>query len=261
MEGVQTLDRAGAESLVRWWRDAGVDVLVEDAPRGWLKAPGPLPTGERVAEPSDAADGAPASRQVRPHTPTLSPEGEREKLPHTLPELLAWMRDSADVPEARWGRTRLLPSGDPRSDVMILVDMPERGDAEAGRLLSGEIGDLFDKMLAAIGRSRETVWLAPMATVRSVGRMPQEAARRLVDIARHQITLVRPKRLLTMGEQPNRALIGPDWQERRDDYHLLNLDGFSVETVGTFHPSLLNSSPSYKKEAWKDLQLLMKGLS
>lgn len=244
MEGVQTFDRETAASLVRWWRDAGVDVLVDDEPRGWLRP-------SHVA----AAETKPTPREQTVIEPAAS------ALPSSLPELLAWMRDSDEVPEARWGRTRLLPAGDPASDLMILVDLPEPGDAEAGRLLAGEVGELFDKMLAAIGRSRETVWLAPIATVRAIGRVPDETAHRLVDIAKHQISLVRPKRLLTMGERPNRALIGPDWQKRRGDYHMLNLDGLNVETVGTFHPSLLNSSPSYKKEAWKDLQLLMKGLS
>lgn len=244
MEGVQSLDRAHAASLLRWWKDAGVDALVEDTPRDWLRA---------SAAPAAGREAKPAPREQA--------LAESPALPPTLPEFLAWLRDSPDVPEARWGRNRLLPSGDPSSDLMILVDMPEPGDAEAGRLLAGEVGELFDKMLVAIGRSRETVWLAPIATVRAIGRVPDQAAHRLVDIARHQIALVRPKRLLTMGERPNRALIGTDWQKRRGDYHLLNLGGVSIETVGTFHPSLLHSSPSYKKEAWKDLQLLTKGLS
>jgi DNA polymerase len=243
MEGVQTFDRVGAESLVRWWRDAGVDVLVEDSPRNWLARP---------------ADPPKPSALARSFTPDPTPA--QSDLPTTLPDLLAWMRGS-DVPEAGWGRTRLLPSGDPASDVMVLVDLPEPGDAEAGRLLSGEVGELFDRMLHAIGRSRETIWLAPIATARVLGRISEETAHRLVEIARHQIALVRPKRLLVMGERPNAALIGPDWQKRRGVYHSLNFSDHIVETVGTFHPSLLNSSPSYKKEAWKDLQLLVKGLS
>jgi DNA polymerase len=259
MEGVQTLDRAGAESLIRWWRDAGVDVLVENEPRGWLKDP--LSFRGEGSERSEAGSGAVAAPQFLPHTPTLSAEGKREALPSTLSDLLAWMRESGDVPEARWGRTRLLPAGDPGSDVMILVDMPEPGDAEAGSLLAGEVGELFDRMLHAIGRSRHSIWLAPIATVRKVGRVADAEAARLAAIARHQIALVAPKRLLIMGKLPNELLVGPDWAETRGDYHLLTLGEAKVETVATFHPRLLNERPKYKAEAWKDLQLLMKGLS
>lgn len=248
MEGVQTFNRAAAESLVRWWRDAGVDTLVEEAPREWLSA-APVAAVQRVAE-RDGAGAAP-----------LPAKSQNKALPPTLPELLAWMRDSADVPEARWGRTRLLPSGDPSSDVMILIDMPEPGDAAAGSLLAGSVGEMFDRMLGAIGRSRETVWLSSFATVRWVGRLAPPDSSRLLEIARHQIALVAPKRLLIMGQAPAEALIGPDWAGSRSDFHILNLGPVSVETVTTYTPGAMNKTPGFKKDAWRTLQLLMKGLT
>jgi len=262
MQGVQAFDSAAAASLIRWWRDAGLDVLVGDEPRGWLS--NPLPSGDRDGRETARERRNPEPSPLSPLAPAGAthplPGGERVVFPATLPELLAWMRDSADVPEAGWGRTRILPAGDPASGLMILTDMPERGDAEAGRLLAGEVGELFDKMLAAIGRGRDSIWLAPIATVRSIGRVPPDAAKRLVEIARHHIALVAPKRLLIMGDTPNRALIGEDWQERRGALHSINLGAVTVEAVGTFHPRLLLERPAYKKQAWADLQLLMKGL-
>ncbi|GAO38375.1 hypothetical protein SCH01S_14_00400, partial [Sphingomonas changbaiensis NBRC 104936] len=184
------------------------------------------------------------------------PGGERvEELPPTLPALLDWMRDSADVPEARWGKTRVLPAGDPRSDLMILIDAPE-----AGELMAGEIGALFDRMLAAIGRDRASIWLAPFATVRPVGRVPQDVLRRLTAVARHQIGLVAPKRLLIMGDAPSRALLGMEAIPARGKFHSLNLGAATVETVATVHPRLLQERPAFKAQAWKDLQLVMKGL-
>lgn len=259
MEGVAALhDRDALASLIAWWREAGVDTLVEDTPRDWLAARSVHPS----VGTSDDRDVAEQKSRMAALSPVASPPRlpSSLQLPSSLPDLLAWMRDSTEVPEARWGRTRILPAGDPQSGIMILTDMPEPGDAEAGRLLAGEVGDLFDKMLAAIGRSRQTVWLAPVASIRSIGRVPAETAERLVEIARHQIRLIAPKRLLIMGETPNRALIGTDWQGRRGDYHMLNLDGVEVAAVPTFHPRLLHKSPAFKKEAWRDLQLLMKGL-
>jgi DNA polymerase len=249
MRGADTLiDREAAASLIRWWRDAGVDTLVEDEARDWLARPARLePTAiEPAPQPSTSAPPRPAAASA--------------ELPTTLDALLAWMRESADVPEARWGRTRLLPTGDPQSGLMILIDAPDRGDADAGTLLSGELGGLFDKMLAAIGRDRGSVWLAPFATVRPVGRVPQDAAARLTEIARRQIGLVAPRRLLIMGETPCRALFGSDVGETRGELRSLNHDAGTVECVATFHPRLLHERPTYKAQAWKDLQLLMKGL-
>ena len=246
MEGVSvTGSREAAASLIRWWRDAGVDTLVEDAPRNWLARPAP----------SAAPAPAPAAKSQPPRASAPA------SLPGTLDALLAWMRESAEVPEARWGRTRVLPAGDPQSGLMILTDMPEPGDAEAGILMAGELGALFDRMLAAIGRDRASIWLAPFATIRSPGgRVAPDAAKRLAEIALHHIALIAPKRLLIMGDLPNRALIGPDWQTGRGSLQTINLGEGKVEVVATFHPRLLLQRPAYKAQAWKDLQLLMKGL-
>lgn len=255
MQGVAALpNRDAVASLIGWWREAGVDTLVDDAPRNWLaKALPPAPRPDPVAQKGDL-------HAFRPALQDNPGGGQTIDLPDTLAGLLEWMRDGDDVPEAKWGRKRILPAGDPASGLMILTDMPEPGDAEAGILLSGEIGALFDRMLAAIGRGRDSIWLAPLASIRSVGRVPQDASDRLIAIARHQIGLVAPKRLLIMGEQPNKALIGPDWQARRGEIQALDLGHIVVETVSTFHPRLLHDRPAYKKQAWSDLQLLTKGL-
>jgi DNA polymerase len=251
MEGVTALaGRDAAASLLRWWRDAGVDTLVEDAPRDWLGEKPLLFRGE-AGERSEAERGAESARTKLPLSPAL---------PHTLDALLAWMRESADVPEARWGRTRILPAGDSSADVMVLIDAPDRGDAEAGRLLSGPLGELFDKMLAAIGRDRSSIWLAPFTTVRPIGRVQQDAFQRLTEIARHHIGLVAPKRLLVMGDAPSRALIGTEVIPARGTLHQLNFGNVTVETVATFHPRLLDERPAFKRQAWNDLQTLTKGL-
>lgn len=250
MEGVHvTGSHAAAASLLRWWRDAGVDTLVEDAPRDWLARPA-QPAAPTVAEPIAQAENPQIPE------PTRLPAA----LPDTLDGLLAWMADSPDAPEAPWGRKRILPTGNRQAELMVLIDTPEPGDAEAGVLLSGEVGVLFDRMLAAIGQDRASIWLAPFATVRSVGRVPADALRRLTEIARHQIALVAPKRLLIMGDVPNRALNGAGWQDARGSLQKINLGAVSVEAVATFHPRLLHERPAYKAQAWKHLQLLMKGL-
>jgi DNA polymerase len=255
MEGVVALhDREAAASLIRWWRDAGVDTLLEEQARAWLAAPqthAPSEVGQR-GEARREAQSARSSTAAQP----ISPQWERdEQFPSPLPALLDWLRDSPEVPEAGWGRTRVLPAGDPESDLMILIDAPDGGE-----LIGGETGALFDKMLAAIGRDRNSIWLAPFATIRPVGRVPQEALRRLAAIAAHQIGLVAPKRLLVMGDTPSRALIGTKVFPARGKFHSLNLGTATVETVATFHPRLLQERPAYKAQAWKDLQLLMKGL-
>lgn len=246
MEGVQIASgNAVAASLMRWWREAGVDTFVDDTPRDWLAPPRPV-SAPAQATPETAAPPSPAPASI--------------PLPDTLDALLTWMRESGDVPEARWGRKRLLPAGNPQADIAIMIDAPDPADMAAGTLLSGEIGALFDKMLAAIGLDRAAIWLTPFATIRPLGRVPQDAVRRLTEIAHRQIGLVAPKRLLIMGDTPSRALIGTEVIPARGRLHSLNLGGATVEAVATFLPRLLNEKQSLKAQAWKDLQLLMSGL-
>ncbi|HVI98683.1 MAG TPA: uracil-DNA glycosylase family protein [Sphingomonas sp.] len=232
--------RGAAASALDWWHEAGVDTLVEDAPRAWLREPRAPET--RPAEAAAPVAAAPPAR-----------------LPDTLEAFEAW-RIGAEAPEAGWPGRSIAAGGDPAADLAILVDMPEREDADT--LLSGAAGVLFDRMLAAIGRDRSTIYLATLCAVRPVsGQLPVELTPRLAEIARHRLALLRPKRLLLMGNAASRALLGVNAAAGRGRLHLLNHDGGQTETVASFPPRFLLEQPARKAEAWKDLQLVIGGLA
>ena len=244
----QNIDwRLAAASALEWWRDAGVDTLIDEAPRDWTAAPPapPEPPRHRLG--------------VQAVTETIAPP-----LPPTLAKFTPW-RTGPDAPEAGWLGTPIAATGDPAADVMILVDLPDREDADSGTLLSGAAGRLFDRMLAAIGRKRDSIYLAPMCSVRPIaGRIAPEIEARLVEVARHQIALVAPKRLLLLGNAPSRALTGMDVAHARGSLHAINLEcgnaSVTVDVVASFHPRLLIERPAEKARAWKDLQMLIAGV-
>ncbi|MEO7177895.1 MAG: uracil-DNA glycosylase, partial [Allosphingosinicella sp.] len=133
-----------ATSALIWWTEAGVDTLVGEEPRDWLRpktaeAPTPIPAAE-------AAD---------------------EVLPGQLDLFQAWLASSDRLSFAAPAAPRICPAGDPASGLMILADMPSGEDCAAGTLISGEAGRLFERMLAAIGRDRATIYLAALSCVRS----------------------------------------------------------------------------------------------
>jgi DNA polymerase len=234
----QHIDWTRAASALEWWHEAGVDTLVDEAPRDWLATTAPARVPAAIAEEIPAA--APG-------------------LPATLTEFEAW-RTSAAAPDAGWGPP-IAPSGNAASGLMVLLDMPEREDAAAGALLSGEAGRLFDRMLAAIGRDRQSIYLASFAVARPVTRtIAAEFAETLTDLARHHIALVRPKRLLVMGDAANRALLGTNAAASGPILHVLKHDGGQTEAVATFHPRFLLENPGRKARAWRDLQLLIGGM-
>lgn len=249
----QRLDWELAKSALNWWRDAGVDVLVDEAPRDWLA---PLPEGlapERLTPERPAPAMAP---RVAPTPPPLD-----AKLPETLEAFLPW-RTSDAAPEASWSGPLIAPEGDPAARLMVLVDCPERDAPDT--LLGGPAGKLFDAMLAAIGLDRTTIYLAALGWCRPVGgRMPVESTARLAALARHHVQLAGPKRLLVLGNAASRALLGADVTPMRGSLQPLNhkVGQEQAGAVASYPPRFLLERPAAKAEAWRDLQLLMRGLA
>ena len=225
------------ESVLGWWELAGVDALVEDAPRDWFQA---------VAPP--AADASHAA-----HAPEI------ESIPQDIQSLAAWLMAPENLPGL--GPNRLAPAGTPASGVMILTDMPDPDDQSAGVLLSGSAGRLFDRMLAAIGREREAVYVASLAPARPPGGITDSALEaELAEIARQHVALAAPRAVLLMGDATTRALIGTNLVKARGTRHVLNHKGGTLSAIATFHPRFLLSQPARKAEAWADLRLFLECL-
>jgi DNA polymerase len=247
-----------ARSALDWWDEAGVDVLVEETPRDWL-APVRTGAGGRAA---DAR--APISVDTKAAAPWPSaPQGiDQDALPGDLAAFRTWLLADSALP----GRlaARLDASGDPASGTMVLLDMPEREDIAARRLLSGEIGDLFDRMLAAMGLTRDTIYLAPFSPARPPsGQLDVQAAHPLGIVQRHHLGLVRPRRLLLMGAAPTRALLGQDTSAARGRISACEIGGAALPTVATFAPRFITQAvtPEDRKARratiWADLQVFM----
>lgn len=233
--GNDPLSPAAAASVLQWWADAGVDVLVDEEPRDWL---------------------APKTRESAP-----APAPAAEALPAQLDLFHAYLRDSDALSFAAPSAPRVCPSGNPASGLMILTDMPEAEDCAAGILLSGEAGRLFDKMLSAIGRDRDSVYLAALSCLRSPdGRFTNETALQCATLARHHIGLVQPRALLLLGDACCKALLGLSTAQARGRWHEIATHAGPVRALASIRPAFLLDQPSAKRHAWADLQMLTQGL-
>jgi DNA polymerase len=231
------LEAADAASALNWWSDAGVDVFVEDAPQPWLG---------RSAKPSATAEPAPAAPPP---------------LPGALAPLVALLMSDETLTDAGPLPSRVAPFGKPGSPLMILTDMPERGDADAGFLLSGEVGALFDKMLAAIDQSRDSIYFAALCPGRTPsGQLSQSGLARLRDLALQHIHLAAPKRVWLLGQTTSRAILGADADGLSARLQSINYKGGNVECVASMHPRLLVQNPRLKAKVWQDMKLLIGGM-
>jgi DNA polymerase len=225
-----------AESALSWWREAGVDTIVGETPRDWLN---PRP----AAAPAPAADPAPA-----------------EAMPETLEAFRDWLA-TGTLPFASPSARRIAPAGDAAAGLMMMTDMASAEDAAAGALFTGETGALFDRMLKALGLTRETIYLAPFSPIRPpAGRIDAESARALAAVARRHVGLAAPRALLLFGDGCARALLGMPMTAARGSWHMLETPAGPVKTLVTIRPQELLSQPKLKSHAWADLQMLMEGV-
>lgn len=235
----ETLSAAEAESLVSWWTEAGVDVLIADAPRDWLNE-----------KPAAAPTRAPAVSSEAP--------ADDEAPPAQLELFRAWLASSDKLPFSSPNTPRVCPAGDPGAGLMIVADMPSGEDCAAGTLMSGEVGALFDNMLKAIGRDRETIYLTALSCIRSPsGQLNSEAAQRCAALARHHIGLAAPRAVLLFGDACAKALLGLPVAQARGRWHEIATHGGPVKALATIGPKQLLDAPRLKALAWSDLQMLM----
>ena len=220
-----------AASALAWWEEAGVDVIVGETPRDWLAAPGKPP----------AAPEAPAAAA----------------LPDTLEGFRAWLAATGALPFASSSARRAIPAGDPASGLMVMVGMP----AVDGTLLGGAGGALFDRMLAAIGRSRDTIYLAPLSPFRPPTGRIDGAKARLGAIARHHIGLVAPKAVLLFGDNCGEALLGAVVAGARGRWHEIQTQAGPIKALVTMKPDDIDEKLALKKLVWADLQMLRDGLA
>jgi uracil-DNA glycosylase len=235
-------------SALSWWEEAGVSHLVDEVPTPWL--------GRVKTAAASIAATAPTNKRAE-----AVPAAAAAQLPTTLADLTHWLQSHPDVPDAGPISGRIAAAGDPASPLMIMIDMPEMGDPEQAMLLSGEPGALFDKMLAAIGHDRNSVYLTTFAPGRPPGgRLSESAIALLEPIARHHIGLAAPKRLWLMGQTVSRAIIGADAAPGHGRLREINHQGGIVVSVASFAPRFLLQHPKQKAAAWADMQALIEGI-
>ena len=225
--------KAAALAVIDWWRQSGVDVLIDERPRDWLASTGR--SSETVTEPA------------------MEPA-----LPDSLGALLAHIADCAGADEG----PPILPAGDPSAGLMLLAAMPTAFDTPQSGLFTGREGRLLDAMLGAIGRDRASSYLATLALRRPAGgRIDGTALADHLKLARRHIALTAPKALLLLGDDAARAVLGLRLPAARGQSHKIDIDGVTVNVVVTFHPQMLLESPARKAECWADLRRLLEELN
>ncbi len=156
-------------------------------------------------------------------------------------------------------RTRtVFGSGSPTADLVFIGEAPGRDEDLQGVPFVGRAGKLLDKMIAAIGFTREDVFIANILKCRPPNnRDPKEdEVAACGNYLARQIELLDPVIICALGRVAGQNLLGKNEPLRvlREGEHHYN----GIRVIVTYHPAALLRNPNWKKGAWEDLQLLKK---
>ncbi len=153
-------------------------------------------------------------------------------------------------------------AGDPDADLMFVGEAPGGDEDRQGEPFVGRAGQLLTKIIAAIGKTRDQVYIANILKCRPPGnRNPESSEIALCSpFLDRQIEAIQPKVICALGTFAAQTMLNSKTTigKLRGRAHPYN--DFSL-LVPTFHPAYLLRSPGKKKETWEDMQMIMKLLT
>jgi uracil-DNA glycosylase family 4 len=150
--------------------------------------------------------------------------------------------------------------GNPNAELMFIGEAPGADEDIKGEPFVGRAGQLLNNMIKAMGIQREDVYIANIIKCRPPGnRTPErDECETCSPFLMRQIAVVKPKVIVALGAVAAKTLlaINAPMMEMRGRWY----DFRGTKLAVTYHPAFLLRDPRQKKEAWKDLQMVMKEL-
>jgi uracil-DNA glycosylase family 4 len=142
------------------------------------------------------------------------------------------------------------------AEVMFIGEGPGEQEDLSGVPFVGRAGQLFDKMLAAVGLSRDMVYIANIVKCRPPHNrdpLPEEQDA-CIEWLRGQVKLISPKIIVCLGRIAGMKLIKPDLKITRE--HGTWTEKSGILMMPMLHPAALLRNPAQKPEAFNDFLIL-----
>ena len=223
-------------------------------------APTPLPATSAPSPSLRPAAFAPSTPPAAAHweppsapIPSRAPEGH----PDTLESLATTIASCQACPLAPTRHNTVPGQGALNPDIMFIGEGPGADEDAQGLAFVGRAGQLLTKMIAAMGYTREQVFIGNIVKCRPPGNRtptPQEMAWCMPYLKR-QIAVIRPKLIVCLGSTAVRGLIGEQTGITRIRGTWREFEGIPV--MLTFHPAYLLRNPAEKGKVWTDLKAVL----
>ncbi|MCL1920434.1 MAG: uracil-DNA glycosylase [Kiritimatiellaeota bacterium] len=226
------------------------------------------PTVPAPMPPPHAPPKAVAPVAVQPLPPMsaqeLAPEARRE----ALDKIAERVKVCTGCPLHAAGRTNVVPGqGNAESpDVMFIGEAPGEEEDRQGLAFVGAAGQFLTKMIAAMGYTREQVFIANICKCRPPRNRTPDAAemQNCLPFLREQISVIRPKAIVLLGSTAIKGILNNQTGVTRMQGVWTVYEGIPV--MPTYHPSYVirfeNAGDAVgmrkvKLEVWNALKLVL----
>jgi DNA polymerase len=261
----QTAQTMSPLDALRWHVEMGLDEVVDEMPVDrYVTAQQPHPatpaTAPAIQPPQDMPQAEPRQASGQALAPA---EGARDAIAvaagaQTIDELRERLEGFEGCALKFTATNTVFADGDPSSDLMLIGEAPGVDEDRQGLPFVGASGQLLNRMLAALGRERDTAYISNILFWRPPGnRSPTDAetAACLPFVQRH-IELAKPKVLVFLGGSSAKTMLSrkEGIMRLRGKWFDYTSDGLDapIPAMPTFHPAFLLRQSAQKREAWRD---------
>ena len=258
-----------AAHALRWLAEMGADEIIGEAPVDRTIASA-APVVAKPMAPVAAAQPAPGAARPRPAAALTAAAFADVRGLHSLAEIEAVLNQFDACPLKKTATRLCYADGNPEARVMLVGEAPGRDEDIQGKPFVGRSGQLLDRMLAAIGVSRNAAERETSAFITNVifwrppgNRTPTEAETLMcLPFVLRTIELQNPDFIVCLGATPAQRLTGrtDGILKLRGKWLTANVSGRNIPLLPTLHPAYLLRQPNQKRLAWRDLLSLRQRL-
>jgi DNA polymerase len=159
----------------------------------------------------------------------------------------------------------VLGDGNIDSPIMLIGEAPGIEEDKSGSTFKGEVGELLNKMLLAIGIMRQNIYCSYAINFRP----PEDRKPTSLEIKRYSvflkehISIINPKIIILMGSSAMEAVTGINTKisSERGKWKETILKNKTYPVMISFNPSYLIRFPENKKYSWEDLKMIKKKIA
>ena len=177
---------------------------------------------------------------------------------YTWDELTNFIVNCHRCPLCETRKNAVMGKGNFNADIMFIAEAPGSTEDEMGVPFVGPAGQLFDKLLADCGLTRDEIYITNILKCHPPrNRDPLESEKaRCFEYLRYETFLLKPKIIVCLGRVAAQRLLAPDYKITKQHGTWIHRKKYMMTAV--YHPSALLRDPSKVEMTRMDFKEIVK---